>query len=185
MTQSSKKSNLEALLLAEHSKAQVDRIVKIAQNDSDIKEWLWNFYSGDEPILAQRSSWVIQHIYKNHPREILDYIDRILVVLAKPLHDAQIRSVLSVLQFIEIPQMHAGRFYDFGIQVLSDPSQPSAIRVFGMQIASNIALSYPELASEVISTYALLESPSAGLRSRWKKIQPGLNLVLIQNKPKE
>ena len=182
MTQSSKKNRLIDPLLEEHSKKQVERILGLIQNDQSLLSDLWECYFGEDLLLAQRSSWVIQHYYRSVPSQILPYLDRILDVIHNPLHDAQVRCALSILQCVEIPEEHIGRVYDVCMTLFANPSAPAAFRVFGMQIGANIAVVYPELADEVIQTYLLQEAPSAGLRSRWKKIEPRLKLLKEKNK---
>lgn len=182
MTQSLRKNNLKSLLLEEHSKEQVHRIIAEIKDNPDLVSDLWDCYAGSDRLLAQRSSWVMQHYYRAHPSELLPYFNEILEVIQNPLHDAQVRCALSVLQNVEIPERYAGRIYDISISQLANPSAPAALRVFGMQVATNIAQLYPELAEEIIQTYQLQEAPSAGLRSRWKKIHPQLKILVEKNK---
>jgi hypothetical protein len=76
-----------------------------------------------------------------------------------------------LFQFVEVPKRYQGRLFDACYNLLDDPNQPVAIRVFSVTVAANLAKDSPELVAElklVATKYPSLMT--AGMRSRMRRL---------------
>ena len=86
-------------------------------------------------------------------------------------HVAVKRNVARLLQFVEIPKRYQGRVFDACYNLLADPAEPVAVRVFSMTVAAKLAENEPELLDElrlVATKYP--QAATAGFRSRARRV---------------
>ncbi len=168
--------NLLKIILQEHSKAQMQRIVTYVGADKKKFAELISLFLAGSYRVTQRTAWPLSYCAEQHPELIKPHLKKIIDFLGKPdEHDAVRRNILRVFQFIPIPKSLQGKMVDLCFTFLSDGKQPVAIRVFAMTVLANIAKENPELKNEIIP---LVEDQmpfgSAGFRSRGRKVLQGL-----------
>ena len=164
--------NIREALLAEHSKRQTTKIVNYVGSDPKrFAELMSTFFAGPYRV-TQRASWPISYCVERYPELVGPYLSRLISLLEVPIgHEAVRRNVARLLQFVDLPARLRGRAYDACCNLVDDPCQPTAVRVFSMTVAARVAGGQPDLKRElelIIGKY--LDSGSAGFKSRAKKV---------------
>jgi len=107
------------------------------------------FFEG-EYRLTQRAAWPMNYCAERTPELIYPYLDKLLDQLERDdVHDAVKRNVVRLLQFVEIPPRLKGRVYSTCFDLIDDPDEPVAIRVFSISVAAKIARSETSLMNEL------------------------------------
>jgi hypothetical protein len=137
-------------LLAEHSKPQTMRIVEfIGADEKRFAELMKIFFAG-EYRLTQRAAWPLNYCAEQHPELIQPYLPKLLNCLSRDdVHDAVKRNIVRLLQFVEIPKKFHAKTYSLCVELVDNPNEPVAVRVFAMTVAARIAKSEPELMNEL------------------------------------
>jgi hypothetical protein len=164
--------DLREELLRVHSKAQAMRIAEYVGDDPERFAELMKFLLGPVYRLSQRAAWPISYCVERHPELIKPYFGKLAAQLERDdAHVAVRRNVARLLQFVEIPSRYKGRIYDACYNLLADPAETVAVRVFSMTVAANIARDQPGLLAEL--RLAATEHPqvsTAGFRSRARRV---------------
>ncbi len=149
-------------------------IDEVRKNPSRMQELMDCFF--DEDLrLCQRAAWPVGMIADYDPDLIIPYLEKMLVNLETPHHDAVIRNTFRTLQNIDIPEDIEGLAFEKAFDFLLDPNNAVGIRVFAMTVCGNIALKYPELKHELIPVIEeQMIYGSAGYISRGKRILKSL-----------
>ena len=167
--------NIREALLAEHSKHQTNEIVRyISKDPKRFAELMSIFFAG--PYRAtQRAAWPISYCIEYHPELVKPYFGRLISLLEKPEgHDAIRRNVARLLQFVDIPSRFKSRMFEACFNLVDDPKQPVAVRVFAMTVAAKAAEGHSDLIRElalVIGKY--YKNGSAGFRARARMVLKG------------
>lgn len=128
--------------------------------------------------LCQRASWPVGMLADRIPNLLIPYLEKMLVNLDTPHHDAIIRNTFRALQNMAIPEEVEGLAFEKAFDFLLNPANAVAIRVFAMTVCGNIALKYPELKQELIPVIEeQFPYGSAGFKSRAKRVLKSLSKV--------
>lgn len=169
--------DLRKLIIQEHSKAQVTKIVDyVADNPKRFRTLLEVFLKGPYRV-TQRAAWPISHCVERYPHLIDPHLQTILNHLRKPgIHNAVKRNTMRMLQFIEIPKRFQGRVAQICFQYLQDKKEAIAIRVFSLTVLGDITKQNPGLEDElrIIIEHELPYAKPAFL-SRAKKVLKNLD----------
>ena len=162
-------------LLVEHSKRQAMKIVKYVGGDPlRFAELMAAFFAGPYRV-TQRAAWPVSYCIEGHPELVRPYLGRLISILeSSDGHSAVRRNVARLLQFVEIPPRMRARTYEACYDLVDDPQQPIAVRVFAMTVAAKAADGQPELKRElalVIGKY--LNNGSAGFKARARRVLKG------------
>ena len=103
---------------------------------------------------------------------IRPYISRLIDLLeVREGHDAMRRNVARLLQFVGIPPRLRARVFQLCYDLVDDPHQPIAVRVFALSVAAKAADYEPNLMNELrLMTSKYLPAASAGFRARARKV---------------
>jgi hypothetical protein len=167
------------LLLQEHSKAQVLRIVSFIGDDRSRFDELVNLFLKGEYRITQRAAWSLSYCAEAHPEWMQDYWEQFLDYCQTDVHDAVKRNVLRILQNHTLADELCGRVVNWCFEILANPAEPVAIRVFAMSSAYNHCVKYPELALELrylIESHLIDEKPA--FISRGKKVLQKIDKML-------
>ena len=170
--------NLREELLREHSARHTRWLTDYASAHSKaLAELLQVFWYG-APRERQLAADVLGWVGQRKPKWLVPHLPGLLAV-AQPApnqHPAIRRAVARVLQFVPVPEEWQALAFDTCLALLRNPAEPVAIRVYALTAATRIALSYPELAAEVLAaTEAALDTcASAALHSRARRELPRL-----------
>jgi hypothetical protein len=164
--------DIRAELLAEHSKRQTMKIVRYVDGDPIKFRELMRHFLGNTYRLSQRAAWAVSCCIESQPELIKPYWSKLIEQLEKDdAHVAVRRNVARLLQFVDVPKRHAGRIFDACYNLLDDPSETVAVRVFSMTVAARIAKDRPALLAElrlVATKYP--QATTAGFRSRSRRV---------------
>lgn len=162
--------NLEEELLKEHSRRQAEFIAGwVGTRPERIRALMKVFLQGD-PLLTQRSAWVVGILGDTSPRLLQPYWGKLLRRIQEPgIHDAARRNVVRALQFVSIPPHLLGTVTTVCFDALSDRHTPIAVRVCAMSVLARIAENKPELGRElriIIEQHLPYEGPAFSARAR-------------------
>ena len=164
--------NLRDTILAEHSRAQTDKIVKWVGNRQDRFDELFKLFSSDEYRVVQRAAWPLIYAAIAHPRLIQKHLTSLIRNLRKPgLHEAVKRNSVRILQQITVPAKLRGELMNTCFDYITDPVEKPAIKAFSLTVLHNLSIQCPDIKQElklVIETQ--WQHESAAFRSRAKKI---------------
>src|SRR5438046_6692604 len=105
--------NLRETILAEHSKANCNKIVTWVGGSQKRFDELFNLFLNSEYRINQRAAWPISYCVIDHPQFIKKHFSKLIGNLKKPkLHDAVKRNTLRLLQHIDIPKRFHGQLMD-------------------------------------------------------------------------
>ena len=164
--------NLRDEILAEHSKRQTQKIVDWVGDDPERFAKLMDLFLGDVYRITQRAGWPLSDCVKKYPELIKPYFAKLLKQLERDdVHVAVRRNVVRLLQFVEIPKRYQGKIFDACYNLVSDPTQPVAVRCFSMSVAAIIAKDRPELIDELrLVATKHPQVATAGIRARMRRV---------------
>ena len=142
--------DLRQTILAEHSKANCNKIVKWVGNSQKRFAELFNLFLNSEYRVNQRAAWPLSYCVIDHPELISPHLAKLFKNLHK--HDIQDfvkRNTVRLLQYIDIPKKFHGEIMDICLRHISSPREPAAIKAFSLSILHNLSQQYPEIKNEV------------------------------------
>jgi len=164
--------NIRDALLEVHSKEQATKIADHVGDDPERFAELMKCLLGPVYRVSQRAAWPVSYCIERHPDLAKPYFKDFIRALEGPeSHVAVRRNVARLLQFVEIPKRYQGRVFDACYNLLADPNETVAVRVFSMTVAANIAKDEPELLDElrmIATKYP--QASTAGFRSRARRV---------------
>lgn len=162
---------LAAELLKENSRYNVNRIVRMVEEDPDLVRELVSFSIQNNVVLSMRASWVLTHCYDSMPEIIQPYIDELVKATPHLPHTGSRRNILRILMCEPIPEELQVFLFDHCLQWIVSKKEPIAVKANAMEILYNIAMEQPDLKNEVIPVILdIIPNGSMGVISRGKKI---------------
>jgi dihydroorotase len=91
------------------------------------------------------------------------------------VHVAVKRNVVRTLQYVDIPETLHGEVMNTCFDLLADPSETVAVRVFSMTVLDRLSAQYPEIRQElkVIIEDVLEQGCTAAFRARARIVLKG------------
>ncbi len=170
--------DLKKTLLQEHSKAQTNKLVAYINNDPVKFKKLMELFFNDTYRVTQRAAWPMSICAEQNPALIEPYLKKMIINL-KEANMAVKRNTVRALQFIDIPARLQGIAVNQCFDLLNDPKEAIAVKVFAMTVVANICEKQPDLANELrIYIENQLPIGSAGFISRGKKILSRLEKLI-------
>ncbi|MFT6335200.1 MAG: hypothetical protein ACI86M_000093 [Saprospiraceae bacterium] len=165
------KLSFRELLEQENSKRIASVVLDAVVSSPDRMDELMDLFFDKDLRTCQRAAWPVGLLADKNPKLLEPYIERMLVNLDAPHHDAVIRNTFRTFQVTDFPEDLEGVAFDKAFDFLLDINNAIAIRVFAMTVCGNIAMKYPELCHELIPVIEeYLPHGSAGFRSRGNSI---------------
>jgi len=164
--------NIHDALLEVHSKAQATKIANYVGDDPERFAELMKHLVGPVYRLSQRAAWPVSYCIQRHPELVQPYFILLIKQLERDdVHVAVKRNVARLFQFVDIPKRYHGRVFDACYNLLADPVEPVAVRVFSMTVAAKIAENEPELMDELRLVAAKYpQAATAGFHSRARRV---------------
>lgn len=164
--------DLREALLAEHSKQQTMKIVRYIDGDAVRFKELMGHFLGNNYRLSQRAAWAVNYCAEHHRELVKPYFNKLVQQLERDdVHVAVRRNVARMLQFVDIPKRYEGRVFDACYNLVDDPHQPVAVRVFALTAAAKVARHSSELLDELrLLAGKYPQGSTAGFRSRCLKV---------------
>jgi hypothetical protein len=163
--------DLLSWILAEHSKANCNKIVRWVGSSQQKFDELFHLFLHSEYRINQRAAWPLSYCVIDHPQFIAKHFSKLVKNLHKPgIHDSVKRNTVRLLQHITIPKKFHGEIMDICFGYLSSPIEPVAIKAFSLTILHNLSKQYPEIKNEIkLIIEARWEHETAAFHSRAKK----------------
>lgn len=164
---------LRSEILKEHSKAQSLKIVAWVGHDKKRFDELLQLFMNDEYRVVQRAAWVLTLVADNEPQLIQPHLEVIVGKMNEP--DAPVavkRNVVRLLQHVPIPEKLHGTVMNSCFELLADPKETIAVRVFSMTVLANLSKTYPDIKQELkaIINDVLEQNASAGFKARVRNL---------------
>ncbi len=159
-------------ILAEHSKANCNRIIKWVGDNPLRFDELFNLFLNDEYRVVQRAAWPLSYIVIAHPRLIQKHFSKMLKNLHKHgIHDSVKRNTLRLLQEIYIPQRFHGEVMNTCFDYIISPTEKPAIKAFSLTVLDNLSKQYPDIKQELKTVIEdRWDFETAAFHSRARKI---------------
>ncbi|HET9825257.1 MAG TPA: hypothetical protein VFP87_07985 [Chitinophagaceae bacterium] len=163
--------DLRKTILAEHSKANCDKIVRWVGHSQKKFDELFNLFLVSEYRINQRAAWPLSYCVISHPHFISKHFPKLVKNLHRPgIHDSVKRNTLRLLQHIEIPKKFHGEIMDICFRYLSSPDEPVAIKAFSLTVLHHLSKPYPEIRNEIrLIIEERWEHETAAFHSKAKK----------------
>lgn len=160
------------LLLEEHSKAQMLRIVELIKAAPERTEELMSIFFGEEKLLLQRSAWAVRHLSEREPELVAPYLEQMVKNLQRPnLHDAVKRNTIAMLDAFVIPEHLFGEVVTICFDYLADFDTKVSIKCFSMSVIWKICQYEPDLSNELkLLIEEQMDYQTNGFKSRGRKI---------------
>ncbi len=164
--------NLGAAILAEHSKAQTEKIIKWIGGDQKRFDELFALFAGKDKLLEQRAAWPLSYVVNTRPELIKKHFGKLVQKLKQPgIHDAVKRNGIRLMEGITIPEKYHGEVMNLCFDYIIDPKEKPAVKAFSLTVLQNLAKQYPDIKPElrtIIEDRWDLET--AAFRARAKKV---------------
>lgn len=157
-------------LLEANSQVQSTKVADYVGDDPNRFAELMKLMVGPVYRVSQRAAWPVNCCIERYPELAKPHFNTLIKQLERQdAHVAVRRNVARLLQFIDIPKRYEGRIFDACYNLVDDPHQTVAVRVFAMTVAAKIARNEPELLNEirlVVTKYPSLMTPGVRCRAR-------------------
>ena len=142
--------DLKATILAEHSKAQADKIVQYVSCDKKRFNELMKIFLEGQALEQQRAGWPLSYCVEAKPEWVMPHLGKLLKLLErKDVHNAVTRNIVRALQHITIPEAYQGEVMNLCFGFIEDPQQLAAIKAFSLTILERLAIAYPDIVPEL------------------------------------
>lgn len=142
--------NLRETILAEHSKATCNKIVKWIGHSQKRFDELFYLFLNSEYRINQRAAWPLSYCVIDHPEFISRHFSKLVKNLHKPgIHDSIKRNTMRLLQHVEIPKRFHGEIMDLCFQYISSTREAVAVKAFSLSILQNLSAFYPDIKNEI------------------------------------
>ena len=168
---------LRQTILAEHSKANCNRIIKWVGDSQQRFDELFTLFLNDEYRVVQRAAWPLSYCSIQHPELIQKHLGKLLKNLEKPnLPIAVKRNTVRLLQHITIPERFHGTVMDLCFGYISSPDEAVAVKAFSLTILQNLSYQYPEIRNELkLLIEERWDYETVAFKTRAKKILKEIN----------
>lgn len=165
------KDTLMNLLIAEHSKSQMQAIVSFVGNSQARFDALVIIFLENDRKLTQRASWPLSNCVEHHPGLVQKHLKQLLNKMNDPQqHPAVKRQVLRIFDMVEIPRSLHGQVMDVCINTIASTTEAVAAQAFALGILQKLTTIYPEIRHEVKTIIdSRMPYATAGFKSRAAK----------------
>lgn len=164
--------DLKAEIFGEFSKSRMLGVAEYAGSDKERFAELMRLFLSGEYRVVQRSAWAVSKVVEREPKLIAPYFSRLVAMLEDDsAHPAAHRNILRLLQTAPIPAKYEGRLYDLCISKIDDPTAPTAVRAFAIEVAARIARGEPDLLAEItLVTRRHLKDAKAAIKAKARNV---------------
>jgi len=146
--------NFREQLSAELSKRNTDYMASVIGNSEGLFKEIMDIALSKETDVSGRAFWVVETVWLKYPYLIDSYINDIIDFLPKTKKDNQRRHSLKILSTVDLKTLDEGRLgilIDRCFYWMEDPTAPTAVKMFSMEIIYNYIKIEPVLAKELIA----------------------------------
>lgn len=161
---------LEEMLIDQRFMFQAQQVMAWVGNSTKRFDALVQLVTGDDKKLAQKAAWPMSYVAEAHPDWVMKHLPALLAATKKPgVHTAVVRSVVRLLQFVDMPEELHGEVMDNCFRYIQDIKEKPAVKAFALTVLYNLSKSYPEILPEIrtiVASRIEVESPAFRSRAR-------------------
>ncbi|MBW7912176.1 MAG: hypothetical protein H3C54_00365 [Taibaiella sp.] len=168
--------DIRAEILKEHSKQNAEAVTKWVGASPQRVAQLIDLFLHDEYRVVQRLAQVVGKLADTHPQLVTPWLPQLVRRMNEPgVHVAVKRNVVRILQYVDIPEALHGDLMNTCFDLLADPNETVAVRVFSMTVLDKLSAQYPEIRQElkVIIEDVLEQGCTAAFRARARMVLKG------------
>lgn len=168
--------DIRAEILKEHSKQNAEAITAWVSASPERVQQLMELFLHDEYRVVQRLAQVVGKLADAHPQLVAPHLPQLVRRMNEPgVHVAVKRNVVRTLQYVDIPEALHGDVMNTCFDLLADPSETVAVRVFSMTVLDRLSAQYPEIRQElkVIIEDVLEQGCTAAFRAHARIVLKG------------
>lgn len=164
--------DLSKTFVGSHSKATTVRVVKWVGRSPDRLAKLIELVRTGTPRLRDRAAWPLTCIVEENPELVKPHLKQLVAQLRRNDQPEGVkRSIVRLLQFVDVPKSLAGEVATHCFRYLADPSEAIAVRCFSITVLENLAMQNKDLQGELrIILEDQLPYASAAFVNRGKKV---------------
>lgn len=164
--------DIRDVLAKNHSREQAEAIAVFAAGSPERFAELMRLFLSGEYRVVQRSAWAVSKVVEREPKLIAPYFRSLVAMLEDDsAHPAAHRNILRLLQTAPIPARYEGRLYDLCLSKIDDPTAPTAVRAFAIEVAARIAKGEPDLLAEIrLVTGRHLKDAKAAIKAKARNV---------------
>ncbi|APD07114.1 hypothetical protein UJ101_01598 [Flavobacteriaceae bacterium UJ101] len=141
--------NIKKQLLAEHSKANCEKIASYIGKDAKKFDELVQLMIYEEHRIAQRASHTLQFCTDLHPSLVYPYTQSFIDILKQNPIDAVKRCITRSWEKITLPEEFQGEILQIAFDFVQNPQEAIAVRAYCITILFNITQTFSELQTEL------------------------------------
>jgi hypothetical protein len=164
--------HLRKTILAEHSKAQTEKIIRWVGSSQQRFDELFDLFLHDEYRVTQRAAWPLGYCARKYPSLINRHFGKLIKNLQKKdLPDAVKRNTVRLLQDMNIPRRYHGDILNTCFAFIASNEEPVAVKAFSLRILENLLPLYPDIRNELkLVIEERWEHETAAFHSRARRI---------------
>lgn len=141
--------DVKEIVTQRRSGPEVKKWVAEIAKDVESVDQLMDLFFDENLRICQSASWYVGIIAEVNDQVLYPYLDKMIINLHNPKHNAIVRNTIRAWQFMTIPEDYSGEIYDICSAFINSPKEAIAFRVFSMTVCYNIGQDYPELLTEL------------------------------------
>lgn len=161
---------LEEMLMSQRYMHQAQQVMAWVGHNKRRFDALVQLVTGDDKKLAQKAAWPMSYVAEAHPAWVIRHLPSLLATIKIPgVHTAVVRSVVRLLQFVDIPEDLHGDVMDSCFRYIEDIREKPAVKAFALTVLHKLSQTYPEILPEIraiIASRIEHETPAFRTRAR-------------------
>jgi hypothetical protein len=169
------RDTLVELLEAEASRNQIDYVLKFVGEDHNNISTLVDLTLFGKYPHSNRAGWTLDILDRKRPDLVNPYIEKILKNLENVKSDSIKRPVFAILSRRKFQKKHQAFLIDYGFDILQNPKEKVAAKIYAMDILANIVEEEPDLMQELFSVIEFqYNEGSSGFKAHAKMLRKRL-----------
>jgi hypothetical protein len=164
--------NIKDAILEDRSNESIWRIAYyVLENPLELNN-LWGLIEQGSSQMQMRASWVLTKVIEKDSSMLGSLFGVVLSTLGSTENSGLKRNLLRSIYYADFYEKDYSILFDLACGILSNPSEPIAVRMFSMRIAYRVVILVPELAQEYLKLLKSVEGSitSPGLRNAYVEL---------------
>ncbi|MDT8309429.1 MAG: hypothetical protein RQ866_07840, partial [Bacteroidales bacterium] len=118
---------IKKLIGTDHSRSYTDYLVGIIMKRNELFDDVWQIFAAREEDFSRKAAWVLMHAVTQKPGLITPYLDELVEILPKLIHDGEKRNAIKIVSLVEIPERLYGMLVEICFRWLNNTHEATAI----------------------------------------------------------
>jgi len=155
------------------STAEISMVARSAVNDSVLLSHLVALSSSNEKRVGFMASWALSKVSDININLLSPYLPSLVDTLPYVANESVQRSFMRIIMKSDmgsLPASHHVKLIDYCMNIMRSEQQAVAPKAYGMEILSNMAAIYPDIANEVaVAVQLAISEGSPGIKAMGRK----------------